>query len=278
MLCGLLLRLYDFPAPILPEVVWQDDAKPASKAEPEAAVPVFTSETAALSAPDSEAWPTSSSLSVAARMPSSERVKAGRTNALPLLRKKSAPPDDLRHLDAARAPALEERARAAPEASPAMVAPLPYPAVASDLASAEASSPASKAQGEAPAVALFPHQTTNKASAQARQVAGGAQGLAADSLRHAPSPPRGGHASLVIHYPANAKQWLQIAPLLGNPQEGEQFVWRLFAGDTKNAEVQALADYLRHTLSNGHSLSLHTDPALAAADVRLERLRVVDRK
>jgi hypothetical protein len=78
-------------------------------------------------------------------------------------------------------------------------------------------------------------------------------------------------ADVVISYPANSEQWRKIAAVLENSHAGKTFVWRLFAGDTDNADVRALADFLRHTLPDGHTLSLHLDPKLAAAEARLER-------
>jgi hypothetical protein len=86
-------------------------------------------------------------------------------------------------------------------------------------------------------------------------------------------------ASLVIRHPAEAiTAWRQSVADLEPPLAGERFIWRLFAGDTENAEVQALADYLRHALPDGQTLSLHTDPALTTDAARLEQRRVAERK
>ncbi|MDR1646747.1 MAG: hypothetical protein LBR88_01750, partial [Zoogloeaceae bacterium] len=63
----------------------------------------------------------------------------------------------------------------------------------------------------------------------------------------------------------------KIAAAMTPPPDGQTFVWQLFAGDPQNAQVQALADTLRHTLPDGHTLRLRADPDLAAIEARLER-------
>jgi hypothetical protein len=322
MLCGLLLRLYDFPAPILsgfglqgqvalaPGAAPQDEASQdeAPKAESTAAAPAFASEEAASLTPEAEAWSTSPALPTA-KAPSSERGAARYAGALSATQsatqQESAPPD-IRILDAAplheresRSSILAERhARVAPEtgqAKPAASPPHPgaaraisgddgVPPTVSPTEHAIASSSASNAQAPAPAPAsTFPSPVarleTNKAATKkaSRSVAGMAPGLAADAPGLPAQTPE--DASLVIRHPAEAiTAWRQSVADLEPPLAGERFIWRLFAGDTENAEVQTLADYLRHALPDGQTLSLHTDPALTADAARLEQRRVAERK
>jgi hypothetical protein len=295
MLCGLLLRVYDFSAPTLSEFALQDQAALAPdgapkddtpKAESTAAAPAFASEEAAFSAPDSEAGSTSPALP-AARAPSGEQDVAGRADALITRHKESAPPDS-RVLDAApfreseskSSIRAERHARAAPgsDAPPSFVPPTEH---------ASASSVASNAQAAAP-VSTFPSPVarleTDKAAARERsrsdasrseayQAPGAAPTLVADALRLPAQTQE--DASLVIRHPAEAiSAWRQSVAGLKPPLAGERFIWRLFARDTENAKVRALTNYLRHTLPDGQTLSLHADPALAADHARLEQFRV----
>jgi hypothetical protein len=129
-------------------------------------------------------------------------------------------------------------------------------------------------QRSAPAAAPAPPALESQQNAPSKKKDSQAAGLASPpELAQARSPtamPQN-PVDLVIRYPANAPQWQSLAATLRPPHAEQTFVWQLFAGDTKNAEVQALADFLRRTLPDGHTLSLRADPDLAAIETRLER-------
>jgi hypothetical protein len=280
MLCGLLLRLYDVPADVpapglpgaaqdkekpVPEIAQAEpQAEPAEQeiapAEPQAAAPM----------PEPAAWPASPDLPAAAEA-NGEHALARRAEAesrkvspmadayLPEAAPASAPEREVSGRHPGHPIAADDGVVSSPETSmprarkqdlASLSAPLPGAAAPKRPAVANAlPSPAAKAADQAPAT-LAPDPTV--------------------SPRTSGSPLQD-HASLVIFHAANARQRSRIAAILNAPRAGERFVWRLFAGDTNHAKVRALADDLRRALPEGDTLILSPDPALAAADARLER-------
>jgi hypothetical protein len=256
MLCGLFLRLYNtlLPGPETLENAVQEATKTVVAAE--AANPGKANEPAPMPAPKtpSAAEPfVSPPLSAADAPAAHERSKA----AVGALRNPS--PSAARAVEAAPE---REAQRMADETKVAAALPAPP-----DTARMEPAAAAPRLEAQRPAPESKQNAPAKKEDARAAGLISPPEVAQARSLPAMPQNP----VDLSILYPANAPQWQSLAATLTLPQAGQTFVWRLCAGDTENAEVQALADFLRRTLPDGHTLSLRADPDLAAGETRLER-------
>lgn len=242
LLCGLLLRVYVYDSPLSDKVafmpVMPEAAVPPSMAEINETAALAPVPGESLSAPKSPVLPPPPAAEPAAR----SGTTAANARAL-----ESSPP-------AVRA----SRLTAAP------VPPVGKAAISDEMVAAVA-----------PRMDMRPQSLESKRNAPLKKQ----EHPAAATLPPSPESEQDAHsavlsqnqADLVILYPANATQWRKIAAILTPPHDRQTFVWQLFAGDPKTAEVRALADYLRRALPDGHTLSLRADSRLAAIEARLER-------